>query len=112
MCVAFDDECLNTNSCTPLMGGLLTCILECVWTMGSQSQMCVSALSILRTMSVNMMSTEILGISGDATLSHLWEVMCGAAEGSESAYGHLAGRLSPLCVTYLWEGTSSLVSDM
>lgn len=42
----FDDECLSTNSCPPLLSGLLTCVVECVWTMGSQSQMCIRCVCV------------------------------------------------------------------
>lgn len=70
-----------------------------------------SALGILRTMATSLISTEVMAIANDPTLAHLWEVMCGAGETSViSAFSDLTSRLSPLCVTYLWEGSSSLVN--
>jgi hypothetical protein len=61
-------------------------------------------------MATSLISTEVMGVANDPTITHLWEVMCGAGETSTgSAYNDLTSRLSPLCVTYLWEGVSSLV---
>ena len=70
-----------------------------------------SAFGTLRVMASNLIATEILAISSDPSILHLWQVLSGAGESdSFSAYYELTRRLSPICITSLWEGSSSLVS--
>ena len=62
-------------------------------------------------MASNLIATEIVAVSCDPVIVHLWDVLSGASEvDSSSAYYELTSRLSPICVTHLWEGASSLVS--
>lgn len=89
---------------------MLTCSIECIYSMGAEDLLCLSAIHLIRNIALYLSHEDIFLLisSRNETIIELWHLFSTISNEATENYFKLTNLFSSTVLTQLWESVSSL----
>ena len=103
------------TSFTLLVCGMLNCSIECIYNMGAEDLLCLSAIHLIHNIALYLSHQDIFLLisSRNETIIELWQLFSTTtSHETTDNYFKLTNLFSPVVLTNLWESISSLTTRL